>query len=204
MVLRQTGWVLARCPGRRSRSRSLADSTLGQPVRLFAPNPAITPSRDRFGAAARRQGERSGRSCESLREVIDPLRCPDAGRVKTDSVFARCLLHEMHGLGRVGHLDILFLEAPFDLEVDLLHARKVLRKAQSQLRQAARRQQVDTYNRDVPPCARAVSAPTDQMAVGAGVFPEFGNRELPARSSEIVGKPRVGGLHHRYEWQEAA
>ena len=26
----------------------------------------------------------------------------------------------------------------------------------------------------------------------------------PFPEAQIVGKPRVGGLHHRYEWQEAA
>jgi hypothetical protein len=26
----------------------------------------------------------------------------------------------------------------------------------------------------------------------------------PSSKAQIVGLPRVGGLHHRYEWQEAA
>jgi hypothetical protein len=26
----------------------------------------------------------------------------------------------------------------------------------------------------------------------------------PSAAAQIVGLPRVGGLHHRYEWQEAA
>jgi hypothetical protein len=26
----------------------------------------------------------------------------------------------------------------------------------------------------------------------------------PSREAHVVGSPRVGGLHHRYEWQEAA
>jgi hypothetical protein len=26
----------------------------------------------------------------------------------------------------------------------------------------------------------------------------------PSPEAQIIGRPRVGGLHHRYEWQEAA
>jgi hypothetical protein len=26
----------------------------------------------------------------------------------------------------------------------------------------------------------------------------------PSSDAQIIGLPRVGGLHHRYEWQEAA
>ncbi len=26
----------------------------------------------------------------------------------------------------------------------------------------------------------------------------------PSMEAQVVGFPRVGGLHHRYEWQEAA
>ncbi len=43
------------------------------------------------------------------------------------SVSARCLPNQMHGMRRVGHLDSLVFEAPFDLEVDLLDAGEVFR-----------------------------------------------------------------------------
>ncbi len=29
-------------------------------------------------------------------------------------------------------------------------------------------------------------------------------KNRPARDAQVIGLPRVGGLHHRYEWQEAA
>ena len=29
-------------------------------------------------------------------------------------------------------------------------------------------------------------------------------KKRPARDAQVIGLPRVGGLHHRYEWQEAA
>jgi putative transposase len=29
-------------------------------------------------------------------------------------------------------------------------------------------------------------------------------KKRPARDTQVIGLPRVGGLHHRYEWQEAA
>ena len=54
------------------------------------------------------------------------------------------------------------------------------------------REYVDYYNTD------RVHTQLRDSPIGRPTEPR------PSSKAQIVGLPRVGGLHHRYEWQEAA
>jgi hypothetical protein len=53
-----------------------------------------------------------------------------------------------------------------------------------------------------------VDCPTDNKSVSLGhgtkIFIDRPVRPRPARDAKVIELPRVGGLHHRYEWKEAA
>ena len=90
-------------------------------------------------------------------------------------------MYQMHGLRRVGHLDSLILEAPFDLEVDLLDTGEVLRVVEVPAPVG------DIEDQSRVPVALEVSA----RILGAGVLlhdvaQDF-NRPLELLTTRVVG-----------------